>query len=245
MRQHLSNSFSSDAATTCAIMKPERALGPRPETRQPVVEVRIHQPVDAALANAGPSVVMAMAAESKGQRQRRAVEIAARENLPGVGEHQRVVRGGPVSVSTAVRTYASAPRTARVPAACSAGCRHPARVPRLAPRGDRRRFPPVSSEDAPRRPSARHGAAPRVCAGRRPRVSPGALGATWRPPHPPDLPHATRATAARPPTAVSACVPLSSARPSLASNRIGSIPASRSASRLGRRRPSYSTSPSR
>ena len=106
--------FSSDAhaaAVTCAIISPERSPPSRVRNAGRPLLRRIDEPIGPPLADRRERHERDRE-QVGGDRDRRAVEVAAGDDLAGVGEHHRVVGRALASISTVRRTNASASRAA-------------------------------------------------------------------------------------------------------------------------------------
>ena len=208
------------AAVTCAIMKPEWSPLCAREERRQVAQRGVHQAVAAPLADGGE--LRGRQAHDVGRdRHRRAVEVAARDDVARVGEHHRVVgrrvgldRDGPAGERDRVARRAVHLRRA----AQRVGVLHLAAVlVRLvdAAAGERARgcwrpsacWPACGRGVVNARLEGMHRAAERV---ERERPATSAARASR-----------SACTSARPSTAVDACVPLMSARPSFAASAHG------------------------
>ena len=238
-------SDASDAAVTCAIMKPLFRPGSAREERRQARDAGVDQHRDAAL---GDRADLGDRDRHRvgGERHRLGVEVAAGDAA------RRASRRTPAGCRSPrwPRAPAPAPRGAAgrgrrpPPAAGSAGCTGPARGRR--PRG-------ASGGSRCRRAARGSSCATSIC--------PGWPRSAWmRGSNGPSLPRAastvsapitsaasstgSNASSACSASAVETCVPLISARPSLAASVSGAMPASRSAAAAGTRSPSTSISPS-
>ena len=196
----------------------------RQKGRQPLVDVRIQQPVDAPLRDAG-QIGQHNGRVVEGIGQRRAMKIAARDAPLRCFAFRMSSPETPADYPSPIPPRSPAPRARapahrappHAPAACSAGNRRPARASRA----------PGAPRESPSRPATAAGAPPQR---NLPGMRPGLVNARDR--RPPGVPisasrrhgagqigqlrHAPRrAPRPVPPTAVMAWVPFSSARPFL------------------------------
>ena len=179
-----------------------------------------------------------------GDRHRLAVEVAAGEDLAGLGEDHGVVGGGVHLDGDGARRRRRGRRgRRRGPAACSAGCRRPG--PCRSPRCDSRSALPASSRRRLRAEAAWPGCGRAAwMRGSKATSVPCSASRVSAPITSAERARRRASASARPPTAVMSWVPLMRARPSLGSRTSGAqaggaqrLGAGQRAARRGRTRP--------
>ena len=215
------HSLASAAAVTCAIMKPEFTPGvAREERRQPLVEIGMHEPVDAPLGDRR-EVRQRDRQDVERHRDRLSVKVAAAQQSRR--SRTRADCRSRRSARARRRRRRSRARRApgRAPAACSAaqyGILHARVAVRGATRGSRCRASSARSSAA-RSPPGRAARARRGCARRTRPACRAAPRATSRRRRARSARGDARRTSASAAIAVCACVPLMSVMPFLRAER--------------------------